>query len=198
MRDRPLHIICDNISKTCIDKDKILSLLVCNSSNFLFCWFQSLEEIKKTWNELKFVLNQYKKCKGDPCPVLSNMEDSTKILEDNMLNLQSVSGSRNAAPFLTTVRQWEKDLSIISDTMEVCIIDSSIRDHLLKQKTVLEKLMQVQLRRRSGPLLTLRLTGRGFCSSVIAVKHMTWMIDKEFLTASWGYLWVHRLSLTII
>ncbi len=70
---------------------------------------------------MKFVLNMYTKCKGDACPVLGNLEDITKILEDNMLNLQSISGSRNAAPFVNTVRQWEKDLSTISDTLEVRI-----------------------------------------------------------------------------
>lgn len=36
-----------------------------------------------------------------------------------MLILQSINGSRNAQPFMNTIRQLEKDLSIISDTLEV-------------------------------------------------------------------------------
>ncbi|VDM01531.1 unnamed protein product [Schistocephalus solidus] len=82
----------------------------------------NLEDIRNTWNELKFSFNLYTKCKGDPCPTLGNLEEPTKLLEDNMLNLQSIGSSRNAAPFINIVRQWEKDLSTISDTVEMWVI----------------------------------------------------------------------------
>ena len=68
---------------------------------------------------MKFSLTLYTKCKGQACPVIGSLDETTKVLEDNMLALQSISGSRNAAPFISTVRQWEKDLSTISDTLEV-------------------------------------------------------------------------------
>lgn len=68
---------------------------------------------------MKFTIVLYTKCKDKPCPVISAIDETTKILEDNMLTLQSISGSRNAQPFMNTIRQLEKDLSIISDTLEV-------------------------------------------------------------------------------
>ncbi|VDO04672.1 unnamed protein product [Rodentolepis nana] len=83
---------------------------------------QNLEDIKKTWKEMKFTLALYTKCKDKPCPVISGVDEITKVLEDNMLVLQSINGSRSAQPFMNTIRQLEKDLSIISDTLEKWVI----------------------------------------------------------------------------
>ncbi|KAM3182244.1 hypothetical protein ACTXT7_012779 [Hymenolepis weldensis] len=83
---------------------------------------QSLNEIKQTWNTMKFTLVLYTKCKDKSCPIISGIDETTKILEDNMLILQSINGSRNAQPFMSTIRQLEKDLSIISDTLEKWVI----------------------------------------------------------------------------
>lgn len=89
---------------------------------------------------MKFTLTLYTKCKGQACPVLGGLDDTTKVLEDNMLSLQSISGSRNAAPFINTVRQWEKDLSTISDILEVSGRVSSLLPLLLKVKESLTHL----------------------------------------------------------
>lgn len=40
-------------------------------------------------------------------------------LDNDAMNLQSMAGSRFVGPFLGTVQQWEKDLSLISETIEV-------------------------------------------------------------------------------
>ncbi|VDN10905.1 unnamed protein product [Dibothriocephalus latus] len=74
----------------------VISLIVANAQRELVIE----KDIKNTWNELKFTFNLYTKCKGDPCPTLGNLEEPTKLLEDNMMNLQSVGSSRNAAPFI--------------------------------------------------------------------------------------------------
>ncbi|KAL5967709.1 Dynein heavy chain 10 axonemal [Taenia solium] len=100
---------------------EVIAIIVANAQRELVIE-QSLEEIQRTWKEMKFTLTLYTKCKGQACPVLGGLDDTTKVLEDNMLSLQSISGSRNAAPFINTVRQWEKDLSTISDILEKWVI----------------------------------------------------------------------------
>ncbi|KAL5105240.1 Dynein heavy chain 10 axonemal [Taenia crassiceps] len=100
---------------------EVISIIVANAQRELVIE-QSLEEIQHTWKEMKFTLTLYTKCKGQVCPVLGGLDDTTKVLEDNMLSLQSISGSRNATPFINTVRQWEKDLSTISDILEKWVI----------------------------------------------------------------------------
>ncbi|CDS38073.1 dynein heavy chain [Echinococcus multilocularis] len=100
---------------------EVIAVIVANAQRELIIE-QSLEEIKRIWKEMKFTLTLYTKCKGQACPVLGGLDDTTKVLEDNMLSLQSISGSRNAAPFVNTVRRWEKDLSTISDILEKWVI----------------------------------------------------------------------------
>ncbi|VDM32164.1 unnamed protein product [Hydatigera taeniaeformis] len=100
---------------------EVIAVIVANAQRELVIE-QSLEEIQRIWKEMKFTLTMYTKCKGQACPVLGGLDDTTKVLEDNMLSLQSISGSRNAAPFINTVRQWEKDLSTVSDILEKWVI----------------------------------------------------------------------------
>lgn len=42
-----------------------------------------------------------------------------QILDDNAMNLQSMTASRFVGPFLDGVRKWEKSLSHISEVVEV-------------------------------------------------------------------------------
>jgi len=42
-----------------------------------------------------------------------------QILDDNAMNLQSMTASRFVGPFLEGVRKWEKSLSHISEVVEV-------------------------------------------------------------------------------
>ena len=47
------------------------------------------------------------------------MDEIVLTLDDNAMNLQSMSASRYVGPFLEKVQKWEKSLSHISETVDV-------------------------------------------------------------------------------
>ncbi|KAF7256044.1 hypothetical protein EG68_05470 [Paragonimus skrjabini miyazakii] len=83
---------------------------------------RNLEEIKNIWLEMKFLLTSYTKCNKEPCYVLGSVDEPTQCMEDHMMSLQSIGASRHATPFLVIVRQWERDLTIVSDTLDLWVV----------------------------------------------------------------------------
>ncbi|VEL10829.1 unnamed protein product [Protopolystoma xenopodis] len=61
---------------------------------------------------MKFHLSAYTKCKKEPLQILTGLEEPQQSMEDHMVMLQSIGGSRFATPFLSIVRDWERDLTI--------------------------------------------------------------------------------------
>ena len=53
--------------------------------------------------------------------VLGSVEEIVLTLDDNAMNLQSMSASRFVGPFLEKVQKWEKSLSHISEVVEVSV-----------------------------------------------------------------------------
>ena len=53
--------------------------------------------------------------------ILGTVDDIVMTLDDNSMNLQSMSASRFVGPFLEKVQKWEKSLSHISEVVEVCV-----------------------------------------------------------------------------
>lgn len=51
--------------------------------------------------------------------ILGTVDEITQILDDNAMNLQSMTASRFVGPFLKSVNDWEKSLSHISEVVEV-------------------------------------------------------------------------------
>ena len=51
--------------------------------------------------------------------ILGSVEEIVQILDDNAMNLQSMSSSRFVGPFLDRVQKWEKSLSHISEVVDV-------------------------------------------------------------------------------
>ena len=47
------------------------------------------------------------------------MDEILQMLDDNAMNLQSMTASRFVGPFLENVNKWEKSLSHISEVVEV-------------------------------------------------------------------------------
>ncbi|TGZ71294.1 hypothetical protein CRM22_002727 [Opisthorchis felineus] len=82
---------------------------------------KNLEDIKNIWLEMRFSLSPYTKCNKEPCFILASVEEPSQIMEDHMMSLQSIGASRHATPFLAIVRQWERDLTIVSDTLDLWV-----------------------------------------------------------------------------
>ena len=74
-----------------------------------------------TWESMKFTVQRYFKGTQERGSVLGAVDDILQSLDDNAMNLQSMAGSRFVGPFLSTVQQWEKSLSMISEVIEVSL-----------------------------------------------------------------------------
>ena len=73
-----------------------------------------LRKIEESWRETSFETKKY----GKSYVLLS--ADSIKLdLEDATLNLQTMSGSRYAAAYITVIRGWEKKFEIVGDTIDI-------------------------------------------------------------------------------
>ena len=51
--------------------------------------------------------------------ILGSVDEIVLSLDDNAMNLQSMSASRYVGPFFDRVQKWEKSLSHISEVVEV-------------------------------------------------------------------------------
>ena len=69
-----------------------------------------LAKIEAVWRNLSLGLMVYKK-DGQPRGTILKPADDVKLeLEDHLLNLQTISGSRFVGNFIDTVKKWEKHL----------------------------------------------------------------------------------------
>ncbi|XP_044296574.1 dynein axonemal heavy chain 10 isoform X1 [Varanus komodoensis] len=83
---------------------------------------KGVKEIVETWENMKFSVQRYFKGTQERGFILGAVDDIIQILDDNAVNLQSISGSRFVGPFLATVHNWEKTLSLIGEVIEVWMI----------------------------------------------------------------------------
>lgn len=80
---------------------------------------QAVKEILDTWENMKFSVVKYYKGTHERGYILGSVDEVVQSLDDNTVNLQSISGSRFVGPFLQTVHKWEKSLSLIGEVIEV-------------------------------------------------------------------------------
>lgn len=79
-----------------------------------------MKEVVTTWEMMKFSVVIYYKGTQERGFVLGAVDEILLAVDNDALNLQSMAGSRFVGPFLGPIQQWEKDLSLISETIEVC------------------------------------------------------------------------------
>ena len=78
-----------------------------------------IKAIEQTWQTCNLETTMYTK-DGDPRGfILRPAEEIKLMLEDNMLNLQTMSSSRFVGQFADKVRSWEKSLNLVSECLEV-------------------------------------------------------------------------------
>ncbi|CAH8854159.1 unnamed protein product [Trichobilharzia szidati] len=83
---------------------------------------KGVKEVEETWQNLNFNVVSYVKAGQNRGYVLGALDDIVQILEDNSMNLQSMASSKFVGPFLSTVQLWEKNLSVISEIIEVWLV----------------------------------------------------------------------------
>lgn len=91
----------------------------CNLKLFGCVIFQGVKEVVTTWENMKFSIIPYFKGTQERGLILGAVDEILLTVDNDAMNLQSMAGSRFVGPFLGTIQQWEKDLSLISETIEV-------------------------------------------------------------------------------
>ncbi|MGH0158836.1 UNVERIFIED_CONTAM: hypothetical protein FKN15_061612 [Acipenser sinensis] len=104
------HKYADVISETVTSAVKELSIE------------KGVKEVVETWENMKFTILRYYKGTQERGYILGAVDDILQALDDNAMNLQSMSGSRFVGPFLSTVQECEKSLSLISEVIVVWMV----------------------------------------------------------------------------
>lgn len=73
----------------------------------------------ETWENAKFTVQPYFKGSQERGSILGVVDEILLNLENDTMNLQSMAGSCFIGHFLDVIQQLEKELSLISETIEV-------------------------------------------------------------------------------
>ncbi|GMI47335.1 hypothetical protein TrCOL_g3071 [Triparma columacea] len=82
----------------------------------------SLQEIESHWSKTALELRKYLKDGNDRGYILCAADEIKLELEDHMLNLQTMSGSRFVLIFQDKVKLWEKQLNIVSECLDIWFV----------------------------------------------------------------------------
>lgn len=83
---------------------------------------QEILKIEEVWGKAVLELVKYKKNGTDRGWVLRAADELKITLEDHMLNLQTISGSRFIASFADRVRKWEKRLGVVNECLDIWFV----------------------------------------------------------------------------
>ncbi|ETN24636.1 hypothetical protein PPTG_00868 [Phytophthora nicotianae INRA-310] len=83
---------------------------------------QEIIKIEDSWSKAVLELVKYKKNGTDRGWVLRAADELKITLEDHMLNLQTMSGSRFIASFAERVRKWEKRLGVVNECLDIWFV----------------------------------------------------------------------------
>lgn len=82
-----------------------------------------MKEIEDLWRYSKFTVMKFVKGTVDRGYILGGVDDIMATLDEHIMNLQGISASRFVEPFKNSVYELEKDLSHMSEVIEVlCLI----------------------------------------------------------------------------
>ncbi|GLE04239.1 hypothetical protein PINS_up013150 [Pythium insidiosum] len=83
---------------------------------------QEILKVEDAWAKNVLELVKYRKNGQDRGWVLRAADDLKLMLEDHMLNLQTMSGSRFIASFADRVRKWERKLGVVNECLDVWFV----------------------------------------------------------------------------
>ncbi|TNJ29738.1 IAD-1alpha dynein heavy chain [Giardia muris] len=84
---------------------------------------KGLADIAEVWTKTRLPVKRYENAKGKERGfILRSLDEILTMIEDNTMNLQSMSASKYVGHFASEVRVWEKRLSVISDVLEAWLM----------------------------------------------------------------------------
>ncbi|KAK5620023.1 Dynein heavy chain 10, axonemal [Crenichthys baileyi] len=78
--------------------------------------------VAENWDNMRFSVQTYFRGTQEHGVILSAVDEILLNVDSDVMNLQCMAGSRFVGPFLDTIQRWEKDLSLISETIEVWLV----------------------------------------------------------------------------
>lgn len=81
-----------------------------------------LNKIDAAWRNYSLAFIRYKKDGQDRGAILRPADEIKLELDDNMLNLMTIAGSRFVGTFTDRVRHWEKTLNVVSECLDVWFV----------------------------------------------------------------------------
>ena len=81
-----------------------------------------LNKIDAAWRNYSLGFIKYKKDGQDRGAILRPADEIKLELDDNMLNLMTIAGSRFVGTFTDRVRHWEKTLNVVSECLDVWFV----------------------------------------------------------------------------
>ncbi|CAL9696600.1 unnamed protein product [Knipowitschia caucasica] len=83
---------------------------------------KGVKAVVDSWQRMSFSMQSYSKGNTEHRSIIGSVEEVQLSVDNDSMNLQSMADSRFVGPFLSTVQQWEKNLSLISETLEVWLL----------------------------------------------------------------------------
>lgn len=83
---------------------------------------EAIAKIDAVWKSTSFVLMPYKRGNEVRSMVIGSVDDVRQLLEDNILSLQGVGASKYARSIKARVSQWEADLNLVSDVIDIWML----------------------------------------------------------------------------
>ncbi|KAM4590913.1 dynein axonemal heavy chain 10 isoform 1-T1 [Odontesthes bonariensis] len=83
---------------------------------------KGVKGVIETWENIKFSVQPYFRSTQERISILGAMDEVLLNVDNDVMNLQSMGGSRFVGPFLGTIQQLEKELSLISESIEVWLL----------------------------------------------------------------------------
>lgn len=77
---------------------------------------EMLDKVKKVWEDCDLPLAGYKDSKE--VFILGNVEEIVTNLEDSMVNVSTIAGSRFVGPIREEVEKWQTDLLVFQETLD--------------------------------------------------------------------------------
>ncbi|KAK0163654.1 hypothetical protein PV327_007315 [Microctonus hyperodae] len=80
-----------------------------------------VKKIAEVWKSQQFTMIKHFKGSDDRGYILGSVDELNQVLEDNIINLQSMAASRFIGPFLESIQELEMALRTISEVLELWI-----------------------------------------------------------------------------
>lgn len=83
--------------------------------------FKEFTDLNESWKSLQLEVKNYSPEGTRRSLIIAGLEDVMQTLDDSCISLQSLGGSRFAAPFMDEIRRLEKEIAIASEVLDIWI-----------------------------------------------------------------------------